>query len=402
MRTRLMYGKLVSHLDSKKFSIIVGARQTGKSTLLGQVREYCTEHAMKTVFLNMEHKDIRANLDASPENIFQYLPVTDEKVFVFIDEIQKLEDPSNFLKLLWDDYKDKVKIIATGSSAFYIDGKFNDSLAGRKKIFTLYTCSFEEYLYLSEQDGLLDEYRRIRQSESALSTMLPLLKSAFYKYMQFGGYPEVVVTEDENVKIDILKDLRDSYIKKDLDDAGIKDEEAFFKLFRMVASQSGSLVNASELAKMTRIKEETVSRYLTIMSKSFHIKLVKPFFRNIGKELVKMPMVYFLDPGMRHSLSGNFLPVYSNPDIGHVWENQVFRILADKYGIDELRFWRTTDKKEVDFVLPNLPEPLAYEVKENSNQAKESKYRTFMQAYPEFKFNFICLEPFDESMLRLI
>ncbi len=108
----------------------------------------------------------------------------------------------------------------------------------------------------------------------------------------------------------------------------------------------------------------------------------------------------FLDSGMRNSLTGNFLPYASNPDIGTIWENQVLRLLTDRYGIEEIRFWRTTEKKEVDFVLPMQNPPLAIEVKKNSVQAKLSKYKTFTNAYPEFVFDFFSLEPFTEELIR--
>ena len=128
---------------------------------------------------------------------------------------------------------------------------------------------------------------------------------------------------------------------------------------------------------------------------------MKPFFRNLEKELVKMPMTYFLDSGMRNVLLNNFQPFILSPDKGRTWENQAFRFLVDRYGVDEIRFWRTTDKKEVDFVLPMQNPPLAFEVKKSEHAADVSKYKTFREAYPEFLFRFLCLEPFSEEVLRI-
>lgn len=400
MRKRLLYDSLVAHLSSNKFTVIVGARQTGKSTLMRQLRDYCVAEGMPVAAFNMENKSLRAEFDEAPENIFPYLPAAAGKIYVFIDEIQKLKDPSNFLKLLWDEHSDKLKLIVTGSSAFYIDKKFNDSLAGRKKVFCLYTCSFEEFLYLSQEDQLLAEYRRLKADTEARSLLLPRMKEAFFRYMQYGGYPEVVTATDEGEKQDILQDLRDSFVKKDVEDAGVKDEEAFFKLMRLLAAQTGNLVNKAELSKIVHIKEETVSDYLSIMEKSFYIRLVRPFFRNVSKELVKMPMVYFYDSGMRNCLMNNFMPCVTNPDVGAIWENQVFRLLLDHYGADAVRFWRTSDGKEVDFVLPDVLPPLAVEVKKSEAQARPGRYKSFVQAYPEFLFEFYSLLPFSESLLR--
>lgn len=403
MKQRKIFNELQKHLSSKRHTILVGPRQTGKTTLLKQLRNYCNEQGWPTVYLDLEHQDIRDELDKMPGNIFLYAPLTQERVYLFIDEIQKLKDPSNFLKQIYDDWKDtnRVKIVATGSSAFYMDAKFNDSLAGRKRVFRLYTCDFEEYLMLGGKEEMLEEVRRLQTSPEAKSTILPLLQRELYEYIRFGGYPDVVTETEEEEKIDILKDLRDSFVKKDIEDAGIKDEDAFYRLMRILASQVGGLTNNTELGKMLRMKNETVVKYMDVMEKSFHIVRVKPFFRNLEKELVKMPMTYFLDSGMRNVLLNNFQPLILSPDMGKTWENQAFRFLVDKYGVDEIRFWRTTDKKEVDFVLPMQNPPLAYEVKKNEHAADVSKYKTFREAYPEFVFRFLWLEPFSEDLLRV-
>lgn len=403
MKHRSIYIELQKHLSSKRHTILVGPRQTGKTTLLKQLRDYCKEQGWPTVYLDLEHKDIRSELDKDPGNIFLYAPMTQERVYIFIDEIQKLTDPSNFLKQIYDDWKDsqRVKIVATGSSAFYMDAKFNDSLAGRKRVFRLYTCDFEECLLLGGKEDLLEEVRRLRSMPNAKSSILPLLQREFLEHIRFGGYPDVVTETSEEEKIEILKDLRDSFIKKDIEDAGIKDEDAFYRLMQVLASQTGGLTNSSDLSKMLRMKNETVVKYMDVMEKSFHIVRVKPFFRNLEKELVKMPMTYFLDSGMRNVLLNNFQPFILSPDKGKTWENQAFRILVDRYGVDEVRFWRTTDKKEVDFVLPMQSPPLAYEVKQNEHAADANKYKTFRETYPEFQFRFLCLEPFSENVLRI-
>ena len=403
MKHRKIFNELQKHLSSKRHTILVGPRQTGKTTLLKQLRNHCKEQGWPTVYLDLEHKDIRDELDKMPGNIFLYAPLTQERVYLFIDEIQKLKDPSNFLKQIYDDWKDtgRVKIVATGSSAFYMDAKFNDSLAGRKHVFRLFTCDFEEYLLLGGKEELLEEVRRLRAMPEAKSTILPLLQRELHEYIRFGGYPDVVTETEEEEKIDILKDLRDSFVKKDIEDAGIKDEDAFYRLMQVLASQVGGLTNSTELGKMLRTKNETVVKYMDVMEKSFHIVRVKPFFRNLEKELVKMPMTYFLDSGMRNVLLNNFQPFILSPDKGLTWESQAFRFLVDRYGVDEIRFWRTTDKKEVDFVLPMQNPPLAFEVKKSEHAADARKYKTFREAYPEFVFRFLCLEPFSEEVLRI-
>lgn len=403
MERRILYNQIKEHLTSKRHTIIVGPRQVGKTTLIKQICDYCKEQGFPTAFLDLEHKDIRAELDKNPQNVFLYCPMTKERVYVFLDEIQKLKDPSNFLKQLYDDYSDgkRIKIVATGSSAFYKDEKFNDSLAGRKREFNLYTCSFEEALLLSGRTDLYEEIKRLRENVDAKSTMLAELREQFLNYMRFGGYPEVVTEENEQEKIEILKDLRDSFVKKDIDESGIKNEDAFYRLFQALALQTGNLTNYNELSKALRLKDETIAKYIKIMEKCFHVAMIKPFHRNQIKELIKMPMTYFMDLGMRNVLLNNFQPFVLNPSQGQMWENQAFILLVDRYGLENVKFWRTTDKKEVDFVLPNIEHPLAIEVKKSINATKESKYKSFIDAYPDFQFKFLCLEPFNEDILRL-
>ncbi|WP_461248047.1 ATP-binding protein, partial [Treponema sp. R6D11] len=186
---RDLYHKIVEHLDKKEHTIITGARQTGKSTLLKQTADYCGKKNNPAVFLNLENKDILTEIEQSPLNLMKFLPDTDKKVMVFMDEVQYLSDPSNFLKLIYDEYKDKIKIIATGSSAFYIDRKFNDSLAGRKQIFYLPTCSFDEYLKFIGADQLLDELNQIKKKTTYKSLALQLIKKEYDNYIIYGGYP---------------------------------------------------------------------------------------------------------------------------------------------------------------------------------------------------------------------
>ena len=145
IRRKLFY-KLQEHLSKKEFSIITGARQTGKTTLLKQLAEHCQLKGDSNVFLNLENRSILADLDENPLNLLKYLPESNRRVVVFIDEIQYLGDPSHFLKLIFDDHHQKIKIVATGSSAFYMDDRFRDSLDGRKRVFQLFTCSFRQYL----------------------------------------------------------------------------------------------------------------------------------------------------------------------------------------------------------------------------------------------------------------
>lgn len=148
---RKLFNDLKAHLEKKEYSLITGARQTGKSTLLRQLEVYCNTIETPVVFLNLENRALLSEMNENPLNLLKYLPGTNKRTVALIDEIQYLNDPSNFLKLLHDEHFGQIKVVASGSSAFYMDKQFRDSLAGRKKLFQLNTCTFDEYLLLSDK-----------------------------------------------------------------------------------------------------------------------------------------------------------------------------------------------------------------------------------------------------------
>jgi predicted AAA+ superfamily ATPase len=397
---RNLFQHLLQHLPKKEFTIITGARQTGKSTLIRQLNEHCQKTGIPTAFLNLENKNILTHLDESPFNLLSYLPVTEEHTIVFMDEIQYLQDPSNFLKLLYDEYAEKIKIVATGSSAFYMDHSFKDSLAGRKKIFWLRTCSFDEYLQLRNKQDLLDDVIRIRTNTNAKSVYMDMLRQEWEAYMLYGGYPAVITEPDNQEKVERLAEIRDSYLKRDVIEAGVQNETVFYYLFRILAGQSGNLLNTSELSTTLKIKHETVINYMAILQKCFHIVSVRPFYRNLRKELTKMPKVYLLDTGMQNSLLNNFQPFTFRIDKGMIWETLYYKLLCEKYGTDDILFWRTTDGNEVDFVMPYLEKPYAVEVKYDQALVKSAKYKKFESTYPDILLSFGWLQPFDEDFFR--
>jgi len=110
MIRRKLFEDLQAHLLKKEFSIITGARQTGKSTLLKQLEVYCKEMEIPVIFLNLENKTILAELNNNPLNLLKFMPEPSKKTVALVDEIQYLDDPSNFLKLLYDEHSEQIKV----------------------------------------------------------------------------------------------------------------------------------------------------------------------------------------------------------------------------------------------------------------------------------------------------
>jgi predicted AAA+ superfamily ATPase len=394
MIIRSLYPDLLHHIPAKECTILIGARQTGKSTLLKQVQDALLKKGETVVLLNLERKDILLELNQSPENVLRYFPAKGTRNYLLVDEVQYLQDPTNFLKLLYDEHAPNLKIIATGSSAFYIDRNFKDSLAGRKKIFELPTLDFEEFLSFRNQEALLAEYQSLKNGTKQKSTSEQQLWTALDEYINYGGYPAIVLENKVANKIERLQEIRDSFVKRDILEAGITDETKFFRLLILLASQIGSLVNINELANTLGLTHPATENYLYVLRKCFYIELVKPFFSNVRKELVKMPKVYFNDLGLRNVLVNYFSPIEQRADKGALLENYVYRSLADKLDNDKIKFWRTADGNEVDFVLEESnKQGRAIEVKFNlpagqTGEANPKKYKKFTELYPNYPIQF--------------
>ncbi len=379
---RDLVSKVKSNLENEEILLIAGPRQSGKTTILHQVENYVMSESKSNYFLNLEDPDYLILLNESPKNLFKIFTINlSERTILFIDEIQYLKDPSNFLKYFFDEYRGKIKIIATGSSAFYIDKKFRDSLVGRKIIFTLLTLSFREFLRFKGEENLSKaKFNSLSLDERG--KIIPF----YIEYITYGGYPKVVISSTDK-KEEILRDIAYSYIKKDVFESNIKQEEVFYKLMKVLSSQIGNLVNSNEIANTLGVSKTAIENYLYVMQKSFHIFLISPFYKNVRKELTKMPKVYFVDLGLRNFFRGDFKSILERDDSGPLLENSVFRQLLETVGKEDIRFWRTTDQKEVDFVVKG---ERAYEVKYSLSGVKQSYYKSFLDNYPNIKLNFVC------------
>lgn len=379
-----------NHISKREFTILIGARQIGKSTLLKQLFEELKQNGEAVFFLNLDRKDILEELNQNPENLLKICPLqSDKKIIVFIDEIQYLDDATNFLKLLFDEYSTQLKIVATGSSAFYIDRQFNDSLVGRKKIFQMGTLDFEEFLLFKNRADLVNEISQFKSKKKSKSIQENLLWAYMDEFINYGGYPAVVLEENIEDKIELLREIRDSYIKRDVLESGITDETKFYRMLMLLASQTGNLLNVNEISNTLRISNATVENYLYVLQKCFHITLLKPFYANLRKELTKMPKVYINDLGLRNVLINYFSPLEQRADKGAVLENFSYRLLSERFEEDQIKYWRTADGNEVDFVVEtSYLKGFAVEIKFSEQEAKTSKYNKFIQNYPDFPLEF--------------
>ena len=398
-KQRDLYPNILDFINDKRFAIITGARQVGKTSLLRALFADLKTQGESVFFLSFEDPFIVDAINKHPEQVFNYMATipkriidgqSEQKIFLLIDEVQYAKDPSHFLKFLYDTYEGNLKIVATGSSAFYIDRKFKDSLAGRKRIFRLNTLNLREYLVFQNKENLCNELDLSRQRPDYRSPYSAELNRNFWDYLRFGGYPAVALESDEREKRLTLDELKNAYVRRDVLESKISNETHFYLLLRILAEQTGNLMNKNDLSNELKIDVKTVDNYIQILEKCFHISLLRPFFRNMRKELTKMPKVYFNDLGLRNILVNRFEALPDRTDKGQLLENYFFLRLNEKYDAEQLFFWHTTIGQEVDFVIRDtLTTGKAYEIKWAENKIIPNKYAPFTEAHPEFLLNFL-------------
>ena len=383
---RPIVNRIISSLEFKEFAVITGPRQCGKTSVLRMLETYCNQNNKSCYYFSLENPDILAQFDLHPEELFTMLPSLGSRVVVLIDEIQYLKNPTNFLKYHFDFHSEHIKIICSGSSAFYIDHKFSDSLAGRKQIFNLYTLSFKEFLtFKNENATIFPELKEMKERDNYISLQSHKIKSLLDEYLTFGGYPAVVLALTPERKMALLTELSQSFIKRDILESGIKNEEKFYFLLKALAAQTGGLLNLNQFANSLQLSVTAIDNYIYTFQKTFHVHLLRPFYRNLKKELTKMPKVYFNDLGMRNKMLNLFHVVDARLDKGELIENFVFIQLRNNYNPDEIRFWRTADGNEVDFVITTeFDKGFAIECKFDEKSYNPNKYAKFATEYPNY------------------
>ncbi len=371
---RQIIGKILKYLESPEIIVIYGARQVGKTHIL----KYLITNNIKEnyFYLDLEIPSLLELCNSGAEETYKYLlqkgADKKKKIFLLIDEIQYLQNPSNFLKIMHDHYSN-IKLIVSGSSTFEIKKKFKESLTGRTINFEVYPLNFNEFLEFKEKNYRLEE-----KNSSKINQELILLAEEFIK---FGGYPKIVLENDEEKKTAYLYQIIDTYIKKDIRDIGnIRDIDSFNKLVEILASQSGQLLNVLEISKISKINKDTLISYLDLLENTFIIKRVKPFHRNLRSELTKNPKVFLLDTGMMHLL---WLKEFPKILHGESFETYVFAELI-KAG-KKINFWRTTNKQEIDFII-NDKKLRAIEAKINFQNSDSSALNFFSEKYNSEKF----------------
>lgn len=348
MIKRSLYEDLLTHVSRKEISVITGPRQSGKTTLMLLLKEDLELKKEPTLFFNMDVEWDRPHLESQAALLRKLeLEWGKRKGFVFIDEIQRKEDAGRFLKGLYD-LNLPYKFIVSGSGSLELKEKIQESLVGRKRIFELTTLTFEEFVSHKTEHRYSDNLPSFFEVERERARQLLM------EYLNFGGYPRVVLEDEQQEKIRVIDDIFRSVIERDIAYLLKVDKtEAFANLIKTLAGQVGNMVNYKELAATLGISFATVKKYAWYAQKIFLLTMLTPFARNIRKEISRSPVAYFGDLGMRNFALGVFGNLASPAEYGFLFQNLVYLLLVAKDASSGARihYWRTTDKAEVDFII---------------------------------------------------
>lgn len=346
--------QLLKH--SALVQIVLGPRQTGKSTLLTSLQP----HGQEVTFDDLPMRQL-ANRDpalflsqfALPLLLdeVQYVPNLFPEIKKHVDQIKKEAVFGHASPLLEVLYR------LTGSNQILMDKNIKESLAGRASYYYLNTLTVHEILKALPEINIRD---------------------ILFK----GGWPELH-TDHRLSPVDYLNDYIRSYVEKDIVlSAGIQKVSAFHTVLGLTAARTGQLLDLSGIASDSGITSVTVKEWLGLLERADLIYYLKPYFSNLNTRLVKTPKLYFLDTGLAARLQGwqDVFPLFNSMQIGPLFETLVFseiiKFIRNYQKSWELFFWRTRDGEEIDFIIKinngvfhafevklaiqNLPKAIAY------------------------------------------
>lgn len=318
-----------------------GVRRVGKTCLCQTLADI--------EYFDCELPRVRRLMD-DPQAFLDSLP----NKRIVLDEIHRLPNPSELLKIAADHYP-KTQIIATGSSTLGASAKFRDTLAGRKIELWLTPMILID----------LVEFKQTDLNHRLLHGGLP-------PYFLDNEFPEYAFQE-----------WVDAYWAKDIQELfRLERRYSFMKFTELLMAQSGGVFEATKFAAPCEVNRNTISNYLSILQATFVVNVIRPFSTRRSTEIVSAPKVYGFDTGLVCYHKG--WTQLRQDDLGILWEHLVLNEIMARTQSRDVKYWRNKRGHEVDFVLtPNRESPVAIECKWAASGFSASQLRTFRRQYPE-------------------
>lgn len=371
-------------INDKEILVITGLRRVGKTTLLQQIYEIIP--SSNKLMLDMENplnqyifKEV--DYDSILNNLSSFGINKNEKIFLFLDEIQAVPEIVKPIKYLFDHYN--IKFFITGSSSFYIKNLFPESLAGRKYIFELHPLTFDEFLEFNHKTS--PNSFSWEQKDIEKSKFMTIKMSSLYKdYLLYGGFPQVVLTKDNVKKKMILQDIFNAYFDKEVKQlADFRYMSKFQDLLFLLMKRVGSKLDISKIAQECSVSRETVYSYLTFLEKTYFIQSVKPFSLNIDREVSGSRKAFFSDHGILQ---------WAQPlPIGTALENAILTQIRPK--VSSIHYYQKRNGKEIDFIIDKK---IAFEVKETGTISDYNNLKKLCEVIGIKEYYVICMNFIDE------
>ena len=335
--------------------VLTGPRQSGKTTLLKHL--FSRTHD----YVSLEPPDVRAAAHTDPRGLLAMYPPP-----AIFDEVQYAPDLLPYIKERIDSQRDRPgQYLLTGSQNLLLMQTVTESLAGRAAILQLLPLSRGEAAGRPRSRLPWESTRRAKDNR-----VIPPkgLWSGFLR----GGYPELSIGKTRDVGLWHASYVR-TYLERDLRNLRqVGDLTQFQSFLRALAARSAQLLQISDLARDLGVAVNTIKAWLSVLEASYQVLVLRPYFANVGKRLVKTPKVYFMDVGTLCYLAGLKDPEHaaSGPMGGAILEtavlSEIVRTLVHRGLSPDVYFWRTSAGSEVDFVLDTGKKLVPIEVKLSS------------------------------------
>jgi predicted AAA+ superfamily ATPase len=410
--TREIEANCINRLKANLVTAIVGARQVGKTTLIMRLREVVSASGLipqeRIFYYSFDDPLLRAEVSSDIKFIEKETeralgePISGLKapILLIIDEAQKLHKIFDWVKIVYDNYCDKIKIILSGSSTLCIKKKSAESLAGRITFLKLYPFTIRELIQnltnISLPEPLWNCLPRERiidfllSRQSILYRQKNLLEKLLERILIEGSLPGVYTAKSTDEKRLRLSSMVSTYLERDIRLSGeVGSLDDYLNLLKTVSFEIGSIFNFNKLSSELGIAYNTVKKYISILQDTFILNSLPPLLWHHRKRLVKSKKMYFFDVGVANFLSKRTEKEHIQEKCGFIFENILIKSFESENENrplpKALYFWRDYEGHEIDLVFENdFKQLVPVEIYFGKNLPKE-KIRNFCAFFNEFK-----------------
>lgn len=329
---RIIDDEIIATLRNFPIVALVGPRQCGKSTSAKEL----LRNFPNSIYLDLERPSDLAKLDDAE----WFLSSVREKL-ICIDEVQRSPDLFPVIRSLVDEWGENGKFLLLGSASRELLKQTSESLAGRIVYKKMAPFSWQEINHLYKLEN----------------------------YFERGGFPRSIIPSDLNVSLEWRESFISTFLERDLLQWSGVSPTTMRRMWQMLAHHNGQTVNYTILGNSLGVSHNTIKNYIDLLESTFMLEVLKPYFSNLGKRLVKAPKIYIADSGITASLLSltDFSSIIGHPAFGAIWEQLVLTNLKSMFPKGDFFYYRTSNGAEVDFVMKLANKTIVIECKATSS-----------------------------------